>query len=98
MLESAQVEFSVSDLVHGWDVRLLLNAADPDELHVAVSWWPRRRAVTALVAAVTVLRPDEVVAGHSRPSGSDNAATGQRSSHDPDGQVSGQLSAAHWPR
>ena len=99
MLESTQVDFTVSDLVHGWhDVQLLLNAADPDELYAALSSWPRQRTVTALVAAVTVLRPDEVVAGHSRPSGSDNAATGQRSSQGQDGQVSGRLSTADWPR
>lgn len=99
MLESTQVDFTVSDLVHGWDdVRLLLNAADADEVFAALSSWPRQRAVAALVAAVTVLRPEEVVPGHSRPSGADNAATGQRSSHGRAGQVSGQLSAADWPR
>jgi hypothetical protein len=99
VLESTQVDFTVSDLVHGWDdVRLLLNAADPDEAFAAVSSWPRQRAVAALVAAVTVLRPDEVVAGHSRPSGPDSGAIGQRSSRGQDGQVFGHLSVADWPR
>lgn len=99
MPESTQVEFTVSDLVHGWDdVRLLLDAADPDEVYAAVLSWPRHRVVAALVAAVTVLRPDEAVVGHSSPTGPDNAATGQRSPHGQDGQVSGHVATAEWPR
>jgi hypothetical protein len=97
--ESMQVEFTVSDLVHGWDdVRLLLDVADPDEVYAAVSSWPRQRAVAALVAAVIVMRPDELLSGQSRPTGPGGTVTGQRSLDGWDGQASGHLAAPGCPR
>jgi hypothetical protein len=98
LVESGVGEFTVSDLVRGWDdVRLLLKTTDPDQMWAVVSSWPPRRLAAALVVAVTVVRPDEAMAAEQRPAGADVMATGHRS---PVGDVpmSGHVAAAERPR
>ena len=98
MRDSVPDEFTVSDLVRGWDdVRFLLTSTDLDQVWQVVSSWPARRLAAALVAAVTVARPDDTAAG-SWPAALGGAATGDMSGVCGDGQVSGQLAAAERPR
>lgn len=87
-------EFTVSDLVRGWDdVRLLLKTTDPDRMWEVVSSWPPQRLAGVLVAAVTVLRPDERMAAEQRPAGVDVVATGHRSLVSDAGQMAGPVAA-----
>jgi hypothetical protein len=98
MTDSVPDEFTVSDLVRGWDdLRFLLRTADLDQVWEVVSSWPAQRLATALVAAVTVARPDDTAAG-SWPDTIGCAATGHVSGVCGSGQVSGQLAAAERPR
>lgn len=99
MTEQVIGEFTVSDLVRGWDdVRLLLARADADQVWAVVWSWPPRRLATAVVAAVMVLGPDDPVAAHLRPAGADNAANVRRSPVSDGGRMAGQVAAAEWPR
>ena len=98
MTDSIPDEFTVSDLVHGWDdVRLLLRTTDLDQVWEAVASWPARRLAAALVAAVTVARPDDAAA-RAWPDAIGGAATGHVSGDCGSGHVSGQLAAAERPR
>jgi hypothetical protein len=97
MTNSIPAEFTVSDLVCGWDdVRLLLRTTDADEVWEVVSAWPAQRLATALVAAVTVVRPADACAG-SWPDRADVVATGHVSGVCGNGRVSGQRAAAERP-
>jgi hypothetical protein len=92
-------EFTVSDLIRGWDdVRLLLATTDPDQMWEAVSSWPPQRLATALVAAVTVLRRDETMADQWRPAGAGIVATGHQPPISCTGQIAGHVAAAERPR
>jgi hypothetical protein len=97
MTNSIPAEFTVSDLVCGWDdVRLLLRTTDADEVWEVVSAWPAQRLATALVAAVTVVRPDGA-AVDSWPDATGGAATGHVSGVCGSGHMSGQRAAAERP-
>jgi hypothetical protein len=99
LTESVVGEFTVSDLVCGWDdVRMLLKTTDPDRVWELASSWLPQRLTAALVAAVTVLRPDEAMAAEQRPAGADVAATGHRSPVSDAGQMAGHVAAAERPR
>jgi hypothetical protein len=99
LLTESVGEFTVSDLVRGWDdVRLLLKTTDPDRVWEVVSSWPRQRLTAALVAAVTVLRPDEAMAAEQRPAGADVVATGHRSPGSDAAQMAGHVAAVERPR
>ena len=99
LTKSVVGEFTVSDLVRGWDdVRLLLKTTDPDRVWEVASSWPPQRLTAALVAAVTVLRPDEAMAAEQRPAGADVVATGHRSPASDSGQMAGHVAAPERPR
>ena len=91
-------DFTVSDLVHGWDdVRFLLGTTDLDQVWQVVSSWLAQRLAAALVAAVTVARPDDTAAG-SWPDAIGGAPADHVSGVCGNGRVSGQLAAAERPR
>ena len=98
MTDSVPDEFTVSDLVRGWDdVRFLVRLTDLDRVWEVVSSWRAQRLATALVAAVTVARPDDAAAG-PWPDVMGGAATGHVSGVCGSGQVSGQLAGAERAR
>ena len=98
LTESVGGEFTVSDLVRGWDdVRLLLKTTDPDHMREVVSSWPQERLAAALVVAVTVLHPDESMAAEQRTSGMD-VATGHRSPVSEAGRTAGHVATTQRPR
>jgi hypothetical protein len=98
LAESAGGEFTVSDLVRGWDdVRLLLKTTDPDHIREVVSSWPQERLAAALVVAVTVVHPDEAMATEQRTSGVD-VATGHRSPVGDAGRTAGHVATTQRPR
>jgi len=89
MTDSVPDEFTVSDLVRGWDdVRFLLGTTDLDQVWEVVSSWPAQRLAAAFVAVVTVARPDDAAAG-SWPAVMGGAATGHVSGVCGGGHVSG---------
>jgi hypothetical protein len=92
-------EFTVSGLVRGWDdVSLLLRATGPDQVWDVVLSWPTRRLAAALVAAVTVLRPDEATADEQWPAGADAVASGYPSPVSDASQIPGHVAAAERSR
>jgi hypothetical protein len=96
--ESVVGEFTVSDLICGWDgARLLLTTTDPDQLWDVVSAWPPRRLATVLVSAVTVMLPDDAGAG-SRPPSPGLVVTGHVSGGCGSCRVFGHVAATEWPR
>jgi len=98
MKEQITGEFTVSDLIRGWDdVRLLLTTTDADQVWAVVSSWPPQRLATAVVAAVTVLRTDDPVAAEQQTGGADIAVGGRRSPVSDGGRLTGHVSAAEWP-
>ena len=92
-------EFTVSGLVHGWDdVRLLLATTGPDQMWEVVSSWPPQRLARALVAAVTVLQPDDTMADERRPAGAAFVATAHQPPVSGTGQIAGHVAAAERSR
>jgi hypothetical protein len=92
-------EFTVSGQVRGWDdVRLLLATTGPDQMREVVSSWPPQRLARALVAAVTVLRPDDTMVDERRPAGADTVATGHQPPVSGTGQRAGHVAAPERSR